>query len=152
MAELTTKAPPRATAKERQRRAEALRLYRADERVKSMAVAGEVAYLREQLRLAARLTARLASKSDVEELAQLVVDELHETSSRNVPRPLSGSRSTVHFDAECASAKEAPFVVSSPTIMHHPFTHDTDVSTVPAGAGLDSTDQPVPFHRSTSGE
>ena len=79
MAELTTKAPPRATAKERQRRAEALRLYRADERVKSMAVAGEVAYLREQLRLAARLTARLASKSDVEELAQLVVDELHET-------------------------------------------------------------------------
>jgi HD-GYP domain-containing protein (c-di-GMP phosphodiesterase class II) len=79
VAELTTKAPPRATAKERQRRAEALRLYRADERVKSMAVAGEVAYLREQLRLAARLTARLASKSDVEELAQLVVDELHET-------------------------------------------------------------------------
>jgi HD-GYP domain-containing protein (c-di-GMP phosphodiesterase class II) len=79
VAELTTKAPPRATAKERQRRAEALRLYRADARVKSMAVAGEVAYLREQLRLAARLTARLATKSDVEELAQLVVDELHET-------------------------------------------------------------------------
>ncbi len=44
-----------------------------------MAVAGEVPYLREQLRLAARLTARLATKSDVEELAQLVVDELHET-------------------------------------------------------------------------
>jgi HD-GYP domain-containing protein (c-di-GMP phosphodiesterase class II) len=79
VAELTTKSPPRAGAKERQRRAEALRLYRADARVKSMAVAGEVAYLREQLRLAARLTARLATKSDVEELAQLVVDELHET-------------------------------------------------------------------------
>jgi HD-GYP domain-containing protein (c-di-GMP phosphodiesterase class II) len=77
--ELTTKAPPRASAKERQRRAEALRRYRADVRVKSMAVAGEVAYLREQLRLAARLTARLATKSDIEELAQLVVDELHET-------------------------------------------------------------------------
>ena len=44
-----------------------------------MAAAGELAYLREQLRLAARLTARLASKSDVDEMAQLVVDELHET-------------------------------------------------------------------------
>jgi HD-GYP domain-containing protein (c-di-GMP phosphodiesterase class II) len=79
VAEITAKSPPRAGAKERRRRAEALRRYRADARVKSMAVAGEVAYLREQLRLAARLTARLATKSDVEELAQLVVDELHET-------------------------------------------------------------------------
>jgi HD-GYP domain-containing protein (c-di-GMP phosphodiesterase class II) len=79
VAELTAKSSPRAGAKERRRRAEALRRYRADGRVKSMAIAGEVAYLREQLRLAARLTARLASKSDVEELAQLVVDELHET-------------------------------------------------------------------------
>jgi HD-GYP domain-containing protein (c-di-GMP phosphodiesterase class II) len=35
--------------------------------------------VREQLRLAARLTAELAGKSDVEEMAQLVVDELHET-------------------------------------------------------------------------
>jgi HD-GYP domain-containing protein (c-di-GMP phosphodiesterase class II) len=79
VAELTAKSPPLAGAKERRRRAEALRRHRADARVKSMAVAGEVAYLREQLRLAARLTARLATKSDVEELAQLVVDELHET-------------------------------------------------------------------------
>jgi HD-GYP domain-containing protein (c-di-GMP phosphodiesterase class II) len=79
VAELIANPPARASAKERQRRAEALRRYRADARVKSMAVAGEVAYLREQLRLAARLTARLATKSDVEELAQLVVDELHET-------------------------------------------------------------------------
>jgi HD-GYP domain-containing protein (c-di-GMP phosphodiesterase class II) len=79
VAELTAKSPQRAGAKERRRRAEALRRHRADARVKSMAVAGEVAYLREQLRLAARLTARLAAKSDVEELAQLVVDELHET-------------------------------------------------------------------------
>ena len=68
VAELTAKSPPRAGAKERQRRAEALRRYRADARVKSMAVAGEVAYLREQLRLAARLTARLATKSDIEEM------------------------------------------------------------------------------------
>ncbi|MGO9321207.1 MAG: HD-GYP domain-containing protein [Solirubrobacteraceae bacterium] len=79
MAELTAKPPHRPGAKERRRRAEALRRHRADARVKSMASAGEVAYLREQLRLAARLTARLATKSEIEELAQLVVDELHET-------------------------------------------------------------------------
>ncbi len=79
MAELTAKPTRRAGAKERERRAEALRLHRADARVQRMAVADEVAYLREQLRLAARLTARLAGKSEIEELAQLVVDELHET-------------------------------------------------------------------------
>lgn len=39
----------------------------------------EVAYLREQLQLAARLTARLASRREVAEMAQLVVDELHRT-------------------------------------------------------------------------
>jgi HD-GYP domain-containing protein (c-di-GMP phosphodiesterase class II) len=38
-----------------------------------------VAYLREQLRLAARLTAELADTTEVDEMAQLVVDELHET-------------------------------------------------------------------------
>jgi len=82
MAELSVKKPSqphRAGAKERQRRAEALRRYRADARGKSVAAVGEVAYLREQLRLAARLTARLATRSDVEEMAQLVVDEMHET-------------------------------------------------------------------------
>jgi len=77
--ELTAKPAHRPGAKERLRRAEALRRHRADARAKSVAAAGEVAYLREQLRLAARLTARLASTSDVEQLAQLVVDELHET-------------------------------------------------------------------------
>ena len=77
--ELTVKTPRRAGAKERQRRAEALNRHRADARVHSIAAVGELAYLREQLRLAARLTARLADKSDVEEMAQLVVDELHET-------------------------------------------------------------------------
>ncbi len=77
--ELIAKPPHRPGAAERRRRAEALRRHRADARVKSLAATGEVAYLREQLRLAARLTARLATKSDVEELAQLVVDELHET-------------------------------------------------------------------------
>jgi HD-GYP domain-containing protein (c-di-GMP phosphodiesterase class II) len=77
--ELTVKPPQRAGAKERQRRAEALNRHRADARVHSLAAVGEVAYLREQLRLASRLTARLADKSEVEEMAQLVVDELHET-------------------------------------------------------------------------
>jgi putative nucleotidyltransferase with HDIG domain len=56
-----------------------LRRYRADARVQSIAAAGELAYLRSQLRAAARLTARLAATRDVEEMAQLVVDELHET-------------------------------------------------------------------------
>jgi HD-GYP domain-containing protein (c-di-GMP phosphodiesterase class II) len=77
--ELAAKTNHRAGAKERLRRAEALRRHRADARVKSMASTGEVAYLREQLRLAARVTATLAGKNDVEELAQMVVDELHET-------------------------------------------------------------------------
>ena len=44
-----------------------------------MARTGEVAYLREQLQLSARLTARLASTSEIDELAQMVVEELHET-------------------------------------------------------------------------
>jgi HD-GYP domain-containing protein (c-di-GMP phosphodiesterase class II) len=79
VAELTAQPPQRAGAKERRRRAEALRRHRADARVKSVAATGEVAYLREQLRLAARLTARLATKNEIEELAQMVVDELHET-------------------------------------------------------------------------
>jgi len=79
MVELSVKRSRQAGAKERQRRAEALRRYRADARTKSVATVGEVPYLREQLRLAARLTARLAAKNEVEEMAQLVVDELHET-------------------------------------------------------------------------
>ena len=56
-----------------------LNRHRADARVHSLAAVGELAYLREQLRLAARLTATLVQKNDVEEMAQLVVDELHET-------------------------------------------------------------------------
>jgi HD-GYP domain-containing protein (c-di-GMP phosphodiesterase class II) len=79
MAELTVKSSHPIRTKERQRRAEALRRHRADARVQRVAAAGEVAYLREQLGLAARLTGRLAGKSEAEEMAQLVVDELHET-------------------------------------------------------------------------
>jgi HD-GYP domain-containing protein (c-di-GMP phosphodiesterase class II) len=77
--ELTAKPPYRAGAKERRRRADALRRHRADARTQSLAEAGEVAYLREQLRVAARLTPMLAERNDVGEMAQLVVDELHET-------------------------------------------------------------------------
>jgi HD-GYP domain-containing protein (c-di-GMP phosphodiesterase class II) len=77
--ELVVKQAHRPGVRERRRRAEALMRHRRDARLQSLAAAGEVVYLREQLRLAARLTARLAAKSDVEEMAQLVVDELHGT-------------------------------------------------------------------------
>ena len=74
--DLTLKSSRRPGISERKRRAEALRRHRADARVQNM---GEAAYLRAQLRLAARLSARLASRDDAEEMAQLVVEELHET-------------------------------------------------------------------------
>jgi HD-GYP domain-containing protein (c-di-GMP phosphodiesterase class II) len=77
--ELAVKPAHRPGTKERRRRADALRRHRADARVQSMAAAGEVGYLREQLRVAARLTAILAEKSDIDEMARVVVDELHET-------------------------------------------------------------------------
>ncbi len=77
--ELAVNPPRPAGRRELARRAEALRRYRADERVQSIAAAGELAYLRSQLRAAARLTARLAATREVEEMARLVVDELHET-------------------------------------------------------------------------
>lgn len=64
--------------RERRRRAEALRRHR-DRRAREVATNGEVAYLRAQLRLAARLTGRLAATSDVQEMIQLLVEELHET-------------------------------------------------------------------------
>lgn len=79
MRELAANPSRPAGRRELARRAEALRRYRADERVQSIAAAGELAYLRSQLRAAARLTARLAATREVEEMARLVVDELHET-------------------------------------------------------------------------
>ncbi|HXB63666.1 MAG TPA: HD domain-containing phosphohydrolase [Solirubrobacteraceae bacterium] len=63
--------------RERERRAEALRRHRADERVRALAGAGELAYLRAQLHVASRLTARLTALQEAEEMARLVVDELH---------------------------------------------------------------------------
>jgi HD-GYP domain-containing protein (c-di-GMP phosphodiesterase class II) len=79
MPELSTKPTRLAGTRERERRAEALRHHRADARVQSVASAGELAYLRTQLQVAARLTARLAAIADVSEMARLVVDELHGT-------------------------------------------------------------------------
>ncbi len=65
------------SVRERERRAEALRRQRADERVRKLAGAGELAYLRAQLRVASQLSARLAATQEIEEMAWLVVDELH---------------------------------------------------------------------------
>ncbi len=65
--------------RERERRAEALRRHRADTHVLRMAAAGELAYLRAQLRVASKLTGRLAAMRDADEMVQLVVDELHGT-------------------------------------------------------------------------
>jgi HD-GYP domain-containing protein (c-di-GMP phosphodiesterase class II) len=79
MPDLLATARRPAGARERRRRAEALRRHRADDRAREMAAAGELAYLRVQLRLAARLTARLAATNDVQEMVELLVDELHRT-------------------------------------------------------------------------
>ena len=64
---------------ERARRADALRRHRASPRVRTMASSNRLAYLRTQLRMVARLSARVAGTQDVDEMVQLVVDELHET-------------------------------------------------------------------------
>jgi HD-GYP domain-containing protein (c-di-GMP phosphodiesterase class II) len=74
----TTQRAP-AGARERRRRAEALRRHRTEERALKSAASGELAYLRAQLRLAARLSARLTETNDIREMAQLLVEELHNT-------------------------------------------------------------------------
>ncbi len=79
MVRLAVKSNQRAGALERQRRAEALKRHRADAHAQSVASADEVVRLREQLRVAAKLSSRLGGKRDIEEMVGLVVDELHET-------------------------------------------------------------------------
>jgi HD-GYP domain-containing protein (c-di-GMP phosphodiesterase class II) len=74
---ITQRAP--AGARERQRRAEALRRHRTEERARKNGASGELAYLSAQLRLAARLSARLTETNDIQEMAQLLVGELHGT-------------------------------------------------------------------------
>jgi HD-GYP domain-containing protein (c-di-GMP phosphodiesterase class II) len=68
-------------ARERLRREEALRRHHEDKLSRPMTPAGKVTYLRAQLRLAARLTARLAATNDVNEMVTLVVEELQGTFS-----------------------------------------------------------------------
>jgi HD-GYP domain-containing protein (c-di-GMP phosphodiesterase class II) len=77
--QLAVKNTQRASPLERKRRAEALRRHRADAHAQSIAAADEVVRLREQLRVAADLSTRLAGTSDPQEMARLVVDELHQT-------------------------------------------------------------------------
>jgi HD-GYP domain-containing protein (c-di-GMP phosphodiesterase class II) len=79
MPELSVKPVCPPGSRERERRAEALRRHRSDKRAQKMAAAGELAYLRAQLRVAGRLTARLTAMRDVEHMVGLVVDELHDT-------------------------------------------------------------------------
>jgi HD-GYP domain-containing protein (c-di-GMP phosphodiesterase class II) len=76
--ELKIKDAPRAGASERKRRAEAVQRQRADTHARSVAAAGELARLRDQLRVAAELNARLARHNDPDELGRVVVDALHE--------------------------------------------------------------------------
>lgn len=66
---------------ERTRRADALLRQRAIPRARVAASFNRLAYLRTQLRVVARLSARVAATQDVDEMVQLVVDELHETFS-----------------------------------------------------------------------
>src|SRR5580700_3773143 len=79
MPEQSVMSPRPAGVRERRRRAEALQRHREDARVRSIAAAGELAYLRAQLTLAARLTARLSTTHTVDEMVGLVVEELHST-------------------------------------------------------------------------
>ena len=79
MPELSVKSARPPGSRERARRAEALHRQRSDKLAQKMAAAGELAYLRAQLRVAGRLTARLAAMRDVDQMAGLVVDELHDT-------------------------------------------------------------------------
>ena len=79
MPELSVTSPRPAGVRERRRRAEALQRHRADARVQRMATAGELAYLRAQLKVAACLTARLSATHTVDEMAGLVVEELNGT-------------------------------------------------------------------------
>jgi putative nucleotidyltransferase with HDIG domain len=74
-----TRRPAPVGARERRRREEALRRHHEDRLARHVAPAGKVTYLRAQLRLAARLTARLAATNDIDEMVALVVEELQGT-------------------------------------------------------------------------
>jgi HD-GYP domain-containing protein (c-di-GMP phosphodiesterase class II) len=79
MPELSVKPARPPGNRERERRAEALRRHLQDSRARGIGAVGELSYLRAQLRLASRLTARLAATNEIEEMVELVVEELHGT-------------------------------------------------------------------------
>ncbi len=81
MAQLTTAKPGLASVRERRVREAALKRHREEVGARKAGPAGDLSYLRAQLRVAATLTARLAAAREVGEMATLVVDELHETFS-----------------------------------------------------------------------
>jgi len=64
---------------ERASRAAAVRRQRTDVRARGMASANRLVYLRTQMGVVAKLSARVAATHDVDEMVQLVVDELHES-------------------------------------------------------------------------
>jgi HD-GYP domain-containing protein (c-di-GMP phosphodiesterase class II) len=70
---------PKPNPEERARRADALRRQGASPQARTMASSNRLVYLRTQLRVVARLSARVAATRDIDEMAHTVVDELHET-------------------------------------------------------------------------
>jgi len=81
MPEPSSSTRPRAGTRERLRRAEALRRHRDATPALQQGEEGEVAVLRERLRVAASLSARLAAAREVQEMVELVVGELHHSFS-----------------------------------------------------------------------
>jgi HD-GYP domain-containing protein (c-di-GMP phosphodiesterase class II) len=79
MASLSVKPAYLPDAEERRRRADAVRSHRASTRARTMATTSQLAYVREQLHVVARLSTRLTEMQHVEEMGRLVVDELHGT-------------------------------------------------------------------------
>jgi hypothetical protein len=78
MVELAARSAQRAGAAERRRREEALQRHRASPRGLA-ASGGELQYVRTQLHVVAGLAARLADSHDTNEMARLLVDELHKS-------------------------------------------------------------------------
>ncbi len=64
---------------ERERREAAHREHRANPQARGIAASNRLVYLRAQLRLVARLSARVAATTDVGAMARLVVEDLHAT-------------------------------------------------------------------------
>ena len=79
MADTAPSTRTRAGARERRRREEVLRRHRSALPARQDDPAGQLTVLHAQLRVAASLSARLAAAREVQEMAELVVEELHES-------------------------------------------------------------------------